>query len=397
MKTAALCAAWGVALSGAAPNGVIMALEKTGENGIEGLLKAINDSDPGTTGKIYERILGDGVDPWEVHRALYPSVQRVLNPPFINPHLPKMYAIYRELSAYLKPEDLSSLVRIELMEYARRPKLEEHRRPQIPEPRVHFRDMETAFRDRNRETAASLMAGFYYQAGGLELARRLLLLGSGYLSDSLGHSISCTAFILREMLERDKEEPWPALFALAHYFCEGRFQLSPSIVAGAASDVEPASEHMMRATSGRGIINLHHTITFYSLDRVRSLFNEEEYGYLHASVVRFMGNKKAEHKAAGLTSGDPPRDYAEFFNTFSLLNTESVISSIWQMIPSKNERQELGRYLVKGVCDLYQGAYNPHFLTGLGSLLWVLEKYPNEEKVCRNALYQYLDYYFRSR
>jgi hypothetical protein len=53
--------------------------------------------------------------------------------------------------------------------------------------------------------------------------------------------------------------------------------------------------------------------------------------------------------------------------------------------------------LIKGVCDLYQGDYNPHFFTGLGSLLWVLEKYPAEETVCRNALHQYLDYYFRSR
>jgi hypothetical protein len=154
---------------------------------------------------------------------------------------------------------------------------------------------------------------------------------------------------------------------------------------------------MMRASSGRGIVNLHHTITFYALDRVRSLFTEKEYGYLSAAVIRFMGDKKTEHMAAGITPRDPPRDYAGFFNTFSALNTESVMSSIWPMISSKSGRQELGRYLIKGVCDLYQGDYNPHFLTGLGSLLWVLGKYPAEETVCRNALYQYLDYYFRSR
>jgi hypothetical protein len=396
MKTAAVYAAWGVALSGAAPKGVIMALEKTGENGIEGLLKAMNDSDPETTAKIYESILAAGADPWEVHQSLYPAVQRVLNPPFINPHLPKMYAIYRELAAYLKPEDLPSLVRLELREYAKRPKLEKHHRPEIPASQVVIRDIEGAFRNRDRETAAALMAGFHAQAGGTDLARRLLVLGSGHLGDSLGHSISCTAFMLRETLERDKEDPWPALFALAHYFCEGRFQSSPSTAGAASSDVKPASDHMMRATSGRGIVNLHHTITFYALDRVSSLFSDEEYGYLYAAVVRFMGDKKAEHMAAGLTPGDPPRDYAGFFKTFSSLNTESVVSSIWPMTSSKNGRRQLGRYLVKGVCDLYQGDYNPHFLTGLGSLLWVLEKYPGEEKVCRNALYQYLDYYFRN-
>jgi hypothetical protein len=397
MKSAAVWAAWGMLLSGAAPKGVVMALKKNEGKGIEGLLKAVNESNPEMTWQIYERILADGGDPWEVHRSLYPVVQRVLNPPFINPHLPKMYAIHRELAAYLKAEDLPALVRLELKEYARRSKLEKIPRPELPASRVVFRDIETAFGDRDRETAAALMAGFNAQAGGPELARRLLLLGSGYLNDSLGHSVSCTAFMLREMLERDEDDPWPALFALAHYFCEGRFKVSPSEATFAPSDAQPASDHMMSATSGRGIVNLHHTITFYALDRVRSLFPEEEYGHLSAAVIRFMGNKKVEHMAAGLTPGDPPRDYARFFKTFSSLDTQSVMSSIWQMTSSKMGRQKLGRYLVKGVCDLYRGDYDPHFLTGLGSLLWVLQKYPDEETICRNALYQYLDYYFRSR
>ena len=397
MKTAAVCAAWGLALSGAAPRGVAMALKEIGGNGVQDLLKAINDSDPERASKIYERILADGGNPWDVHGSLFSVAQRVLNPPFINPHLPKMHAIYRELAAYLKPEDLPALVGLEIREYAKRSKLEIHPKPELPASRVAFGDIEAALRDRDREAAAALMARFHAQAGGPELARRLLLLGSGYLDGSLGHSVSCTAFMLREILERDEEDPWPALFALAHYFCEGRFHVSPSPASRAASGVKPAPDHMMRATSGRGIVNLHHTITFYALDRVRSLFTEEEYGYLAAAVIRFMGDKKAEHMAAGLNAEKPPRDYAGFFKTFSELNTESVMSSIWPMISSKSGRQDLARYLVKGVCDLYQGDYNPHFLTGLGSLLWVLEKYPAEETICRNVLHQYLDYYFRSR
>jgi len=394
MKTAAVYAAWGVALSGAAPKGVLMALEKGVRNGVGDLLKAVSDSDPGNAANIYEGVLAAGADPWQVHRSLYPVVQRVLNPPYINPHFPKMHAICRELAAYLRPEDLPSLVRLELKEYAGRPKLEQHPGPKIPASRVDFRDIEAAFRDRDRETAAALMTGFHSRAGGRELARRLLLLGGGHLSDSLGHSISCTAFIVRELLEREEEDPWPALFGLAHYFCEGRFQSYPA--RSAFSDTKPSADHMVRATSGTGIVNLHHTITFYALDRVRSLFTDEEYGYLCAAVVRFMGDKGAQHMATGVVPRDPPVDYAEFFKTFSSLNTEFAMSSVWRMASSKSGRQELGRYLVKGVCDLYQGDYDPHFLTGLGSLLWVLEKYPGEEAVCRNAVYQYLDYFFRN-
>jgi hypothetical protein len=38
-------------------------------------------------------------------------------------------------------------------------------------------------------------------------------------------------------------------------------------------------------------------------------------------------------------------------------------------------------YLIKGVCDLYQEDNDPHFLTALGSLLWVLEEYPADKTV----------------
>ena len=49
--------------------------------------------------------------------------QNVLNPPFINPHLPKMYRINRELFLYLTPKETVDLVRLEINEYTRRPKL----------------------------------------------------------------------------------------------------------------------------------------------------------------------------------------------------------------------------------------------------------------------------------
>jgi hypothetical protein len=47
-----------------------------------------------------------GSDVWEIHLGLFPVVQQVLNPPFINPHLPKMYRIYRQLLPYLEPDEI---------------------------------------------------------------------------------------------------------------------------------------------------------------------------------------------------------------------------------------------------------------------------------------------------
>ena len=48
---------------------------------------------------------------------------------------------------------------------------------------------------------------------------------------------------------------------------------------------------------------------------------------------------------------------------------------------------------MKTICDKHQGDYDPHFLTGLGSALWVVNQYWNQPTVAANALYQYVDYF----
>ena len=64
------------------------------------LVHAVESSD---TSKIVslKDVIKNHPDPWEIHLALYPTVTRVLNPPFINPHLPKMYHVCRDFLPYL--------------------------------------------------------------------------------------------------------------------------------------------------------------------------------------------------------------------------------------------------------------------------------------------------------
>ena len=170
------------------------------------ILKALDASEAAQAAKLFTEEMTRGGDAWEIHLSFFPLVQRVLNPPFINPHLPKMYRIYRELIPYLKKDEIPMFVRLEVNEYARRPKLEKLPKPKLLTSTVSFSDVESAIRERDWEKAAVSMATFHARAGGTELARRLLLLGSGYLSQSLGHSVSCTAFILLEMLERPNQD-----------------------------------------------------------------------------------------------------------------------------------------------------------------------------------------------
>jgi hypothetical protein len=241
------------------------------------------------------------------------------------------------------------------------------------------------------------MATFYAQAGGAELARRLLLLGSGYLRDSLGHSVSCTAFILLEMLERTDQDPWPALVTLADYFCKGAFHTTPVLRKTSAFPLDEVFDHhLLRATSGRGIVNLHHTITIYALEHVRQFLTEEEYNHMIGAWIAFMEDKKLK-----LAMLDNPRiefqgDYNRFYETFSTLEAKSVVASMQEMIASQQGRLGLGRFLIKGLCDRYKGDYNPHYLTGLGSALWVADRCWKQPSVVVNAFYQYVDFLFDS-
>jgi hypothetical protein len=358
------------------------------------LLEALEASDVARASKLLREKLSEGGEALEIHLSLFPVVQRVLNPPFINPHLPKMYGIYRELVPYLRNNEIPALIHLEVTEYARRPKLKELPKAKLLNASVSFSDVEAAIGDQDWEKTAVLMATFHAQEGGLELARRLLLLGSGYLDQSLGHSISCTAFILLEMLERTDQDPWPALATLGDYFCKGRFHTTPVL---RKSKVFPSDEvlnrHLLRATSGSGIVNLHHTITLYAVERTRQFFSKEEYNHMLEVWTAFMDDKKAEPIALDSPRVDPPANYPRFYETFSGLEAKPTVAIAAGMIGSPTGRRQLGRFLIKSLCDKYQGNYNPHYLTGLGSTLWVVDRYWNQESIVLNALFQYLTFF----
>jgi hypothetical protein len=361
---------------------------------IDQLLQKMEQSDlDGASGLLGGELAGKG-RAWEIHLSLFPVVQRVLNPPFINPHLPKMYAIIREFLPCLEEADIPPLLRLEITEYTSRPKAAALARPPHLSSTVSFSLIETAIGEKETEKVAALMLAFLEQQGETELARRLLLLGSGYLDSSLGHSVSCTAFILLEMIARRDQDPWPALGTMADYFCRGHFQSTPGL--RGTADIPSGEEldrHLLRATSGSGIVNLHHTITRYAIERVRHLLNETEYAHLITCWIDFLGPKEAETPPVE-TSTEAADDYASFYRCFSKREEQPVLSALAGLIPSPEGRVRLGRYLIKGVCDQYQGNYDPHFLTGLGSALWVVDCYWDRPSIAMNALRQYLNHYF---
>ena len=359
------------------------------------LLEAIDASDVDRALEICAQMVRQGGDPWKIHLSLFPAVQGIQNPPFINPHQPKMYAVCRELMPYLSEGRTTALLSLEIREYAKRPKMEKIPRVNRLPPRVEFKDIETAIRANDPEKTAALMATFLNQASGAELARCLLLLGSGYLTSSLGHSVSCIVFILLEMLERTELDPWPALSALALYFCKGRFSTTPSLKkSNPFTEKKASNRQILRATSGTGFVPLHHTITRYAIERARRFLGQEDNIHMVNAWIDFLGDKGEERVSLEGISSEPVQEYGSFFKKFSTLETKPVVASLRGLAGSQEGRHKIKRFLVQGVCEKYQGAYDPHYLTGLGSALWILDQYWQDAPLVTNSLVQYLDFFF---
>ncbi len=93
-----------------------VAVQAGESNEMDDLFQAILASKVDESSKLFSKRLSQGDDAWKIHLSLFPVAQRILNPPYINPHLPKMHAIYREFTPYLKEKEIAALIHIEVVE-----------------------------------------------------------------------------------------------------------------------------------------------------------------------------------------------------------------------------------------------------------------------------------------
>jgi hypothetical protein len=359
------------------------------------LLNSVKHSSLSVAKNILESLLEKGIEPWAIHEALFPVVQSVLNPPFINPHLPKMYAINRELAGYLEPEDIAMLVRVEVEEYARREKLQPIARPSLIPVVNDFTKVEKAIATRDVQTTAVTLSAFLTRAGPLALAKNLLILGSGYLDQSLGHSISCTAYLLIEMDVRRDEDPWPVLVSIAEYFCKGNFSQRPTLQYSAISDYsEVYLIDVKRAVSGTGITPLHHTITLYAIEKSRHFLDHQEYDHFLTMWNQMLGDKTEDLYPVEEIASLPLPEFATFYQIFLKSDSIKILDEAKKALDSDDERNRLAGFLIKAVLQCYNGYYNPHYLTGLGATLWVMDRFHEHPDVVLTCLNQYLDFFF---
>ena len=359
------------------------------------LLNSVKHSSPNVAKNILDSLLEEGKEPWAIHEALFPVVQSVLNPPFINPHLPKMYAINRELAGHLEPEDISMLVRVEVEEYARREKLQPIAKPSLIPVVNDFTNVEKAIATRDVHTTAETLSAFLAREGPLSLAKNLLILGSGYLDQSLGHSISCTAYLLIEMDARRDEDPWPVMVSIAEYFCKGNFSQRPTLQYSAISDYpEVYLVDVKRAVSGSGIAPLHHTITLYAIEKSRHFLDHQEYDHALTMWTKMLGDKAEDLIPVKEVASLPLPEFATFYQIFLKSDSIKILDVAKNALDSDDKRNRLARFLIKAVLQCYNGYYNPHYITGLGATLWAMDRFHEHPDVVLTCLNQYLDFFF---
>ena len=113
-----------------------------------------------------------------------------------------------------------------------------------------------------------------------------------------------------------------------------------------------------------------------------------------SALISFMGDKDGKQPEIDIVEAARSIDYSTFNETFSGMDASSVTGIAAGMMTSSQGRRRLGRFLIRAVCEAYQGDYDPHYITGLGSALWAIDGYWNQDTAAMNALYQYLDYLF---
>ncbi len=110
--------------------------------------------------------------------------------------------------------------------------------------------------------------------------------------------------------------------------------------------------------------------------------------------IQFLGDKKEEKVTLKGSVAGVVEDYDRFYEMFLDLKAGPVAASLQGMINSGEGRRKLGRFVIQSLCDQYQGNYDPHYITGLGSTLWLLDNYWKDTQIATNALYQYLEFLF---
>jgi len=242
---------------------------------------------------------------------------------------------------------------------------------------------------------------FYYALGILvnepkKLKAFLINLGMEKITDSLGHSVSCFFPVMRDITNHHKDAAATSVLSYVMYLCRYSYQSKFNNNQSRRKPDQDALETLgLKATSGTGIVNLHHMITYYTFFM---LGDSSFYGELppYSILERFFGGKKVDNQRLELAEVNKKpqiaEDYQQFKDNFSLAGFKDNLSFLFKNLDD-NYKVTLS-YLHRLFAEYYNPGWNPHYYTGLYCALGLYQSDKvKDEKIKKMAVIQAVEYF----
>lgn len=244
---------------------------------------------------------------------------------------------------------------------------------------------------------------FYYATGLLKekptlLLQTLLTLGASFIPRTLGHSLSCFFPVVEDVIATDHPQADTALLSYIMYL--SRYDCSKDVLEkeyGRAKEDFDYDVFLKLCASGDGVVNMHHTITFYiATEWERAFFNEKRanlYGLLSDWLSGKELDREREQRAVEAKyTGKLPETYEEFSSQFSFEKLDELTACVFQMLNEKPKG--IVDWLFRLYASYYTRDWDPHYYTDLYSVLRLCMGDKIRDKVaCRMALEQALRYF----
>ncbi|RAK11731.1 hypothetical protein C8C77_10141 [Halanaerobium saccharolyticum] len=244
---------------------------------------------------------------------------------------------------------------------------------------------------------------FYYALGILEhqpeqLKEYLINLGMERIPDSLGHSVSCFFPVMRDLVNHHKDVSATGVLSYIMYLC--RYSYQGKYNSDQQKRQKPSQEELeelgLKATSGSGIVNLHHMITNYTFFMLEdSSFYQQLPPY--SILENYFGSKKIEQKRLELAENNQEKtqiaeNYQQFKDNFSLKSYQKELDFLFYNL-AENYKETVS-HLHQLFAEYYNPHWNPHYYTGLYCALGLYksEKIKND-KVKKMAVIQAVEYF----
>lgn len=206
-----------------------------------------------------------------------------------------------------------------------------------------------------------------------QLFNALLKNGAISIPDTIGHSISCFYPVLEDVLAVDHPAAATSLLSLILYLCRFRNSRSAMVEGNAISDADK-NRLLLQAASGTSILDIHHMITFYTLQAWETATWNKECTPPWEFLTDWIGEKEVdesqkEHvdRVIRQNTIDVPESYEAWQRLFAEKDQEAILDSAIALLRESSEKA--CDWLFRVYAEYYTPDWDPHYFTSLYAAL----------------------------